>query len=141
MSDTPDTVMDVRESKQKYRFADVQSALAFIVTAGFFACVGMYLWKPPTTDSSTLQMISLLIGGITAKFGDVIAYYFNSSKGSKDSNEVVASMAKSLAGTNGNGNTNKLVVSTPTPSTTTVETKVPEPLAPHRQRARNPRAD
>lgn len=137
-----DTVDDIKAANQKYRFADVQSALAFIVTAGFFGCVGIYLWKPPTTDQGTLQMLSLLIGGVAAKFGDVIAYYFNSSKGSKDSNEVVASMAKSLAGTNGggtgNGSPTKVVVTPPTPGTTTVETKVPD--APRRTR-KNTRGD
>lgn len=117
-------------SEPKSRFADVQSTLAFVVTAGFFACVGVYLWKPPTTDQGTLQMLSLLIGGVAAKFGDVVAYYFNSSKGSKESNETIASVTKTLAGGtgngtgngNGNGTPTKVVVTPPTPGTTTVKT-------------------
>lgn len=124
MSNGGDT--EILKAKEKYRFADVQSALAFIVTAGFFVCVGVYLWKPPTSDSSTLQMLSLLIGGITAKFGDVVAYYFNATKVGKENNETISNIAKSMAGTgNGTGDSTKLVVTPPTPGVTTVETKAP----------------
>lgn len=127
MSDGADT--EVLKAKEKYRFADVQSALAFIVTAGFFVCVGVYLWKPPTSDSSTLQMLSLLIGGITAKFGDVVAYYFNATKVGKENNETISTIAKSMAGT-GNGSaqppgTTKVVVTPPAPpATANIETTV-----------------
>lgn len=117
----------IAATKDRYRRVDVQSALAFIVTAGFFGCVGIYLWKPPTSDAGTLQMLSLLIGGVAAKFGDVIAYYFNTSKTSKDSNETLATVTKSLvSGTgNGNGDTTKMLVTPPTPGTTTIKTETP----------------
>lgn len=126
-----DSDTETLRAKEKYRFADVQSALAFIVTAGFFACVAVYLWRPPASDSSSLQMISLLIGGITAKFGDIVAYYFNATKVGKENNETISNIAKTMAGNTGNGNTNgdttKLVVTPPTPGRTVVETKASVP--------------
>lgn len=131
---------DAIVAREKYRRIDVQSTLAFLVTAGFFGCVAVYLWKPPTSDAGTLQMLSLLIGGVAAKFGDVIAYYFNTSKTSKDSNETLATVTKSLVSSTGNGasDTTKVVVTPPTPGVTTVDTRVPDPPA-GRQRVKTGR--
>ncbi len=69
----------------------IQPVLAFILVLGLFAAVAILMFYP--MPDSGEQLISMLIGVMTKSFGDVIAYYFNSTQGSKQKDQIIATMA------------------------------------------------
>lgn len=77
---------DAREmnvAMQSTSQAWVQPALAFLAVLGFFATlVGLYFGD--AVDTSTRDILLVLIGILGAVFKDVFGFYFGSSKGSKD---------------------------------------------------------
>jgi glycerol uptake facilitator-like aquaporin len=66
----------------------VQALLAFVLTVGFFACI----WMVTKTEvsSSMRDAMLILIGSLGAAFGAVVNYYFGSSSGSAQKNQLLA---------------------------------------------------
>jgi len=66
----------------------VQALLAFVLTVGFFACI----WMVTKTEvsSSMRDALLILIGSLGAAFGAVVNYYFGSSSGSAQKNQLLA---------------------------------------------------
>lgn len=61
--------------------------LGGLIVAAFFAVVIVLLTVAmPTTNEN---MLYILLGALVAKFGDVVSYFYGSSKGSADKNEML----------------------------------------------------
>lgn len=63
--------------------------LAGIVVLGFFATVGYVLIKGLNVEPASAALIGTLIGYVSAKADQVISYYFGSSAGSKEKNQLL----------------------------------------------------
>ena len=61
--------------------------LGALICAAFFVVVWLLIFNAVPVDNQTLLNIAL--GALIAKFGDVIAYFFGSSKGSADKTELM----------------------------------------------------
>lgn len=60
--------------------------LAYIITFGFLATVFLAPYMP--VDGHERDIVMLLTGVLGSKFGDIIAYFFGSSRGSNDKNKL-----------------------------------------------------
>ena len=71
-------------------------AIAILVILGFFGVVAyMIAFGVPETGE---QSLLIMLGALSAKFGDVVAYYFGSSSGSsKKTDAMVRSIDNSAA--------------------------------------------
>ncbi len=73
--------------KIKIQFSTMQLILGCLIVTFFFILVGMLFFiKIPTEN---IQIVNILIGAIGVSFTTIIAYYFGSSKGSADKNELL----------------------------------------------------
>jgi len=64
-----------------------QYVLGAIIVAGILTIIGFLVWRPiPEVNNDLLY---LLLGALVAKFGDVVAYFFGSSKGSADKTKLL----------------------------------------------------
>jgi len=79
--------MDAREREIKTKDKMVP-IFAGIVLLGFFATVGYVLSGYVDLSGQTGAIAGTLIGYVSAKAEQVIAYYFGSSKGSSDKNNI-----------------------------------------------------
>lgn len=61
--------------------------LGALIVLGVFILTWFFLYKemPP----SNKDIMLMLIGAMLAKFSDVVAYFFGSSKGSQDKNDMI----------------------------------------------------
>lgn len=62
-------------------------SLAAIVVVGFFTVLWI-LFKVELPQSNH-DLALIMLGVLGAKFGDVVAYFFGSSKGSSDKNDLL----------------------------------------------------
>lgn len=76
----------------------IQNALAILVTAGFFAVIGAWMYWPPSTDNATaLATLNQLTGALTIAFGGIMGYFFGSSRQSAAKDETITQMASTAA--------------------------------------------
>lgn len=69
--------------------------LGALIVIGFFTIlIVVFKTEIPTSNTS---IANIIIGALVAKFGDVVGYFFGSSKGSADKTEAVNKAAESLA--------------------------------------------
>lgn len=66
----------------------VQGFIAFIVLSGFFGCVWMVVERK--VDGTMRDALLILIGNLAAAFMAVVNYYFGSSSGSAQKNQLLA---------------------------------------------------
>jgi len=59
-------------------------ALGALIVIGFFAIVVMLIFRPELKDA-----LNLVIGSLIGAFGTVVGYFYGSSKGSSDKNELM----------------------------------------------------
>ena len=69
-----------KENKELYMYI-----LGAIIVIAFFATI--YLLAKVEMPLTNKDLLLIVIGALVAKFGDVVAYFFGSSKGSADKNE------------------------------------------------------
>ncbi len=62
-------------------------ALGALVVAGFFFI--LFIIFRAALPEGNKEIAYLVIGALVAKFGDVVNYFFGSSKGSADKNEMM----------------------------------------------------
>lgn len=67
-------------------------ALAIIIMLGFFATVGYVISGQVTLDADTAVLVGTLVGYVSAKAEQVVAYYFGSSKSSADKTSMFANL-------------------------------------------------
>lgn len=66
-----------------------QYGLAAIIVGGFFVVLaGLILMAVPTENKDALN---IALGALVAGFSAVLGYFFGSSKGSSEKNEIIAS--------------------------------------------------
>jgi hypothetical protein len=66
--------------------------LGLFVTVGFFGLVGLMAFH--AFPDKTRDVLMLLIGALTVGWKDVMGYYFGSSAGSDDKNEIISNLSK-----------------------------------------------
>ena len=69
-------------------------ALAWLIVVGFFALIGVLLFAPDALSkeewTTILPVITMLFGAMSAGFGQVLQYFFGSSKSSQDKTNLLA---------------------------------------------------
>jgi len=73
----------MKKMKELYMYA-----LGALVVFGFFFILFIIFNKVLPTENKEIGL--LVIGALIAKFGDVIGYFFGSSKGSADKSELMS---------------------------------------------------
>lgn len=68
--------------------------LAWTIIIGFFALIGFLLKVPIPVDQS--GVIFMLFGALSTGFGQVLQFFFGSSKSSADKNEQIGQLRKQL---------------------------------------------
>ena len=71
-----------KENKELYMYI-----LGAIIVIAFFATI--YLLAKVEMPLTNKDLLLIVIGALVAKFGDVVSYFFGSSKGSSDKNEML----------------------------------------------------
>ena len=71
-----------KENKELYMYI-----LGAIIVIAFFATI--YLLAKVEMPLTNKDLLLIVIGALVAKFGDVVAYFFGSSKGSADKNDML----------------------------------------------------
>jgi len=66
--------------------------LAFCITAGFFALLGVMTWH--NIPIANQQMINIVVGSLGAAWLAVINYYFGSSAGSAKKDDTITALTK-----------------------------------------------
>lgn len=66
----------------------VQASIAFLILVGFFAAIWLAMTREVT--ASMRDALLILIGSLGAAFGAVVNYYFGSSSGSAQKNQLLA---------------------------------------------------
>ncbi len=85
-------------------WTDTQQSIAFVIIGSTIVIILIWLFRPPTGTEGAMAVLNNLMGALLAAFGMVVAFYFGSSKGSKDKDEANTKMVAALTGT-GNGTT------------------------------------
>lgn len=62
--------------------------LGAIIVLAFFATI--YILATIEMPAANEKLLYIVIGALVAKFSDVVAYFFGSSKGSADKTEIMA---------------------------------------------------
>lgn len=73
------------------------AVISTLVVMLFSAVVVLLMVKPIKFDDAVEKILTLLLGTLSAKFGDVIAYHINSTAGSKAKDSTIANAVTSLA--------------------------------------------
>lgn len=71
----------------------VTPALALIVTCGFFAVVAFMMVRGLPESGTTREVSLMLISALATQWGNIVAFYFGSSRGEV---ERAATVAKAL---------------------------------------------
>lgn len=67
-----------------------QYALAALIVLVFFTLIYIvFRWSLPGENK---EIAYLVIGAIVMKFGDVVAYFFNSTKGSQEKTDIISKL-------------------------------------------------
>ena len=66
----------------------VQGAIAFVVLVGFFGCIWLVVERE--VSGFMRDALLILIGNLAAAFMAVVNYYFGSSSGSAQKNQLLA---------------------------------------------------
>ena len=66
----------------------VQASIAFLILVGFFAAIWLAMTREVT--ASMRDALLILIGSLGAAFGAIVNYYFGSSSGSAQENQLLA---------------------------------------------------
>jgi hypothetical protein len=69
--------------------------LGALIVLGLFIVIGLLIFVPMPKENE--QVLLVLLGALTAKFADVVGYFYGSSKSSADKSEVMAKTADKLA--------------------------------------------
>lgn len=64
--------------------------IGVVILGGFFATVFFVLTEPVTPDDNKLMLVGALVGYVSAKADQVVAYFFGSSVGSKQKTSAMA---------------------------------------------------
>lgn len=92
-------VMDARNRQIKSEEATGKRdynlyALAWLIVIGFFALIGVLLFTPGKLTkeewATILPVVTMLFGAMSAGFGQVLQYFFGSSKSSQDKTNLLA---------------------------------------------------
>jgi hypothetical protein len=97
---------------------DTQRLLAFIIVVAFIIVIVIWLFHAPTGDAGSNAVLNMLMGSLAAMAGGVVTFYFGSSKGSKDKDDTISSIATHSE--NGNGSSGSTSTATVTAPTATV---------------------
>jgi hypothetical protein len=116
-------------------WGDTQKLLAFLLVLAFIVVIYLWMLHPPSSDPGTTSVLNTLVGTLGGMAGMVVTFYFGSSKGSKDKDDTMASIASHAAGngtTQPPGTTTTTTTSAPpaaaeSPPTTTTTTAAPAP--------------
>lgn len=103
---------------------DTQRLLAFIVVVALIIEILIWMFHPPVGDAGAMAVLNMLLGAHVGYVGAVITFYFGSSKGSKDKDDTISSIARSENGTGGSTSTATVTAATttaPGSATVTVE--------------------
>jgi fluoride ion exporter CrcB/FEX len=64
-----------------------QYVLGGIISVGFFILLGLLIYKEiPVANNDTLNLV---IGGLLGAFSTIVGYFYGSSKGSAEKNEIL----------------------------------------------------
>lgn len=107
---------------------DTQRLLAFIILVSFIVVIVIWLFHAPTGDAGSNAVLNMLMGSLAAMAGNVITFYFGSSKGSKDKDDTISSIA--THSDNGNGGAASTTTATATEPTATKPATVTVTTAP-----------
>ena len=61
--------------------------LGGLIVLGFFGLLGLLIFNPAPVDNKDL--LNITIGSLIAAFATVVGYFYGSSKGSADKNELL----------------------------------------------------
>lgn len=61
--------------------------LGGLIVLGFFTLLGLLIFSPAPPDNKDL--LNITIGSLIAAFATVVGYFYGSSKGSSDKNELI----------------------------------------------------
>ena len=64
-------------------FRSAQLILGFVIVVGYFAVLGLMIWKD-------MMGKDILIGGLAAAFGAIVGYFYGSSNSSDRKTELLA---------------------------------------------------
>jgi hypothetical protein len=71
------------KTKDKFQYG-----LGVVIVLAVMALLLVVFLKPLPVANHDIAL--LVIGALVAKFGDVVAYFYNSSKGSADKTDIIA---------------------------------------------------
>lgn len=80
-------------TKRPFWLPDTQGFLAIAIITLIAAIVLLLLTKPLTIDERTSGVLMIVIGVLTACLKDVYAFFFGSSKGSKEKDDALINKA------------------------------------------------
>lgn len=63
--------------------------IAVVTVLGFFGIVALLLMLPPTIDETVKNVLLLLLGAVVALTKDVFGYFFGSSRGSDEKDQLI----------------------------------------------------
>jgi hypothetical protein len=69
-----------------------QYALGAVIVMAFFAVIYLLIIIGIPLDNKDVLLI--VIGALTAKFADIVGYFYGSSKGSSDKNDIIGKNEK-----------------------------------------------
>jgi len=64
--------------------------LAILIVVGFFSIVLILMFVCMPQDNE--KLLYMVLGGLLVQFGNIINYFFGSSKGSSDKNAIIAKL-------------------------------------------------